>query len=52
MVKWEIHNSNNDSVQISVTSEIPEWTEPAISTLILGPNENKEITQTPLAINY
>lgn len=47
LVKWNIRNANNDSVQISIRSEIAEWTEPAISTVILGPNENKEITQTP-----
>ncbi len=47
LVKWDIQNANNDSVQISIISDIPEWTEPAISTVILGPNENKEITQTP-----
>lgn len=47
LVKWNIQNANNDSVQISITSDIPEWTEPSISTVILGPNENKEIMQTP-----
>jgi hypothetical protein len=47
LVKWNIQNGNDDSVQIIITSEIPEWTEPAITTIVLSPKENKEIIQTP-----
>jgi hypothetical protein len=47
LVKWNIQNENDDSVQIIITSEIPEWTEPAITTIELSPKENKEIIQTP-----
>lgn len=47
LVDWEIKNKNNDSVKVIVTSNIPEWTEPVITTLYLGPNENKELFQTP-----
>lgn len=51
LVKWDFYNHNSDSVQISITSEIPEWTSPVISTIYLAPNENKKLTQTPFGIN-
>lgn len=47
LVKWNIRNENDDSVHIVVTSEIPEWTQPAITTIVLSPKENREIVQTP-----
>ena len=50
LVKWNIQNKNNDSIRVSITSEIPEWTQPVISTVYIGANENKKITQTPFGI--
>ena len=50
LVSWNIHNRNNTPVQLSIMSEIPDWTQPVISTLFLGSNENKEVRQTPFGI--
>lgn len=49
-VSWNIQNKNNTSVQLSITSEIPDWTQPIISTLVLEANESKDINQTPFGI--
>lgn len=50
LVKWNIHNKNNNSIQVSIISEIPEWTQPVISTILLEANESKEINQTPFGV--
>jgi hypothetical protein len=51
LVKWNIHNKNNYAINISVSSEIPEWTQPTISTVEIEANESKQISQTPFGIN-
>lgn len=50
IVKWRIQNENEDSVRVTLISEILEWTSPSISTIDLGPHENKELNQTPFGI--
>lgn len=50
LVSWNIQNKNNTPVHISITSEIPDWTQPVISTIVLEANENKELNQTPFGI--
>lgn len=50
LVNWNIKNNNDDSVKVSIISDIPEWTQPVIATTYLGPNENKKIPQTPFGI--
>lgn len=47
LIKWNIQNKNNEPVSLSIISEIPEWTQPVISTVELNPGETKAITQTP-----
>jgi hypothetical protein len=47
LVKFRIKNTTNHSVQVSIISEIPEWTLPVITSINLLPDENKEIIQTP-----
>ncbi|MBU1100240.1 MAG: hypothetical protein KKA84_07525 [Bacteroidetes bacterium] len=46
-VQWRVRNTAADSVCITVTSEIPDWTSPSISQIYLGPHESKEYCQTP-----
>jgi len=50
IVTWKIHNKDNNPIQVSITSEIPEWTQPVISTIVLEANESKEVNQTPFGI--
>jgi hypothetical protein len=50
LCKWKIKNNNNESVKLSITADIPEWTTPVINTVSLSPNELKEFTQTPFGI--
>ncbi len=50
LVTWEIQNNTNDTIRLSLVSEIPEWTSPVINTIELNPNENKELMQTPFGI--
>lgn len=47
LVKWEISNKTNDSIRVTLISELPDWTSPSISQIVLAPNENKEYHQTP-----
>ena len=47
LVNWSINNQSNDTVQITLTSDIPEWTTPVISNIHLAPNENKKVVQNP-----
>lgn len=47
LVHWKIKNSNSDSIQLSIISDIPEWTSPVITSLRLGPGEVKDLSQTP-----
>jgi len=51
LVNWKIHNNRNDTVRLSVISEIPEWTSPVITTIELKPNENKVVIQSPFGVN-
>lgn len=50
LVRWNINNKNNTPVQVSITSEIPDWTQPVISTIVLEANEIKEVNQNPFGI--
>lgn len=50
LVKWNIQNKNDFPKKVTIVTEIPEWTQPVISTVILGENETKEIHQTPFGI--
>ena len=50
LVKWKFYNNSNKSITITVSSEIQNWTPPIITQLNLGPNENKELEQTPFDI--
>jgi hypothetical protein len=51
-VIWEVKNNESDSIRITLTSEIPDWTPPTISTFFIGPNESKTINQTPFGIKF
>ncbi|MEW6108577.1 MAG: OmpH family outer membrane protein [Nitrospirota bacterium] len=46
-ITWTIRNESDKPEKITVTSEIPEWTQPAIKTIDIGPYETKTIGQTP-----
>jgi Skp family chaperone for outer membrane proteins len=51
LVKWQLHNEGSETVTVSVTSEVSEWTPPVIKTIEIGPYESKELTQTPFGTN-
>lgn len=51
LVKWQLHNEGSETLTVSVTSEVSEWTPPVIKTIEIGPYESKELTQTPFSIN-
>ncbi len=51
LVTWKIHNKSSKSVRISFITEIPGWTAPQITTIVLNPDENKELMHAPFGIN-
>ena len=51
LVKWRIRNESNESIKITVVSEIPEWTPLVIKTIGLDPHESRELIQTPFGVN-
>lgn len=51
LVKWRLHNKGDETVKVTVTSEIPEWTPPAIKMMNLDPSEHRELMQTPFGNN-
>lgn len=46
-VTWTIRNDSTEQQKITLSSEIPEWTQPSIKTIDIGPYETKTLGQTP-----
>lgn len=51
IITWTIRNQSNRSVNVTVSSEIPQWTEPVIDTVQIGPYEAKIVGQNPFGNN-
>ncbi|MDA8325612.1 MAG: hypothetical protein M0033_05270 [Nitrospiraceae bacterium] len=51
IITWTIRNQSNRSVNVTVSSEIPQWTEPVIDTVQIGPYETKIVGQNPFGNN-
>jgi hypothetical protein len=51
LVTWRIHNKSTKSIRISFITEIPDWTVPQITTIVLNPEENRELMHAPFGIN-
>jgi hypothetical protein len=51
LVTWKIRNQGNESVTVTLMSQIAQWTPVAISKVVLGPGDYQEVGQTPFGPN-